>query len=88
MGAEGRFSGPRAVARREITVKYHLVKGAGRVVCVYVNGVGVPFEVKRRDGGFPLNTGLSAPDADVAAVTFSVQAEEDAEVKFILRSDA
>lgn len=84
--AQGQFEGPRAVKRREITVKYHLLKGVDRVMCVYVNGKSVPFGVAQRSEGFPLDTGEPAPDGAVLTVRFSADPAEEQTVEFYLKS--
>lgn len=82
--ARGEFDGDKCFAEREMTVKLHLLDGEqiGRVT---VNGEQSAFKVVKKDNAvFPLNVGESAPDSDVALVTFNAQVEKACEIKFYL----
>lgn len=82
--AEGSFQGDRAVKRRKITLKYHLLAGADRVARVCVNGRETPFEMREKACVFPLNTEIPAPDGAVLAVSFEAETANNYEVKFYL----
>ena len=82
--AQGEFDGDKCFDEREITVKLHLLDGEqiGRVT---VNGEQSAFKVVKKDNVvFPLNIGESAPDSDVALVTFNAQVKKNCEIKFYL----
>ncbi len=82
--AQGEFDGDKCFDEREITVKLHLLDGEqiGRVT---VNGEQSAFKVVKKDNVvFPLNIGESAPDSDVALVTFNAQVKKTCEIKFYL----
>lgn len=82
--AEGEFSGTRATARREYTIKYHLLKGVERVKHVSVNGKDMPFNIYEKSDVFPLNTEHAAPDGAVLTVNFVADTAEDTQIKFFL----
>ncbi len=78
-GTEGEDTG---CDQREITVKYHCLKG-GKVSRVTVNGEPVAFEVARRDrSAFPIHTDAAAPDADVVLVRFTAPVTATQEIHF------
>ena len=83
--AEGNFSGDKCCKNRDITVKYHMLKGAGSVKKVTVNGETQSFTKVTKDSGvFPLNTAEAAPDSDVILTKLNVQTDKDYEIKFYL----
>lgn len=85
-GAEGSFSGPRACAKREITVKFHCLKTVGAVERVTVNGEDVPFRLeKKRRSALPIHTDGAARDSAVALVSFSAPVSEKQEILFYLK---
>ena len=82
--AEGGFQGERAVEKRDVLLKYHLLQGVDRVARVCVNGQEVPFEKSVKQRVFPFHTGSGACDGDVLSVRFTMATTEDHEVKFYL----
>lgn len=80
--AKGDFDGERAFKEREITLKFHLLKGAGKVNKVTLNGADVNFGVIKKDeGAFPLSAGAS-PTEDALEVKFTVRLADNYEIKF------
>lgn len=83
--AEGSFAGEKAFDTREVTVKYHLLKGADGVKKITVNGEEYSFIKKEKNGkAFPLNAGDTAPDGKVICTKFKAEADKDYEIKFYL----
>ena len=83
--SEGSFGGDKCFGRREITVKFHCLKGAGTVQSVKLNGEAGTFtRFRRKASVFPLNTDVSAADSDIVAVTLSVDVTKENTVKFYL----
>ena len=82
--SQGEFDGEKCFNEREITVKLHM-PGGEQIRRVTVNGEQSAFKVVKKDNVvFPLNVGESAPDSDVALVTFIAQVENACEIKFYL----
>lgn len=83
--AEGSFTGEKAFATREITVKYHLLKEKDGVRKVTINGDEVALKRTGKDSAaFPLNAGKTAPDGKVICTKFKAEADKDYEIKFYL----
>jgi len=81
--AKGKFNGEKCFENREITVKYHLLKGADSVKKVTVNGVEVGFvKAKKNRFAFPLNTDQNAPDGGVLSVPLKIDVSKEYEIKF------
>lgn len=81
--AKGAFAGERACTEREISVKFHCVKGVGRPKKITVNGEEAGFvRSRKRAGAFPLNAGKTAPDSDTVFVTFRTDVTKAYTVKF------
>ena len=81
--AEGSFWGVRAFLEREVSVKFHVLKGAGLPKKVTVNGAETDFVYTQRQAdAFPLDTGRAAPDADTVFVTFRTDVTKDYIVRF------
>ena len=82
--AAGSFEGERHVTQRRAMLKYHLLTGAERVARVCINGKEMPFEREDRSHEFPLNTQKSARDGAVVCVGFTMNSDENYEVKIYL----
>lgn len=78
------FEGDRAVDRREVLLKYHLLKDTLRVARVCINGEETPFERHAKSRAFPLNAGKTAPDRAVLSINFVMDTAKDYEIKFYL----
>ncbi len=83
--AEGQFNGEKCFDKREIVVKYHLLKGADSVKKVTINGEEVDYKKTKKDGlAFPLNTSDCAPDGGVISVPIKTDVNKEYEIKFYL----
>ena len=83
--AEGAFAGEKCFMNRDITLKYHLLKGAESVQKVTVNGEEVGYmEAKKNEQAFPLNTERNAPDGGVVCVSLKIDVTKEYEIKFHL----
>jgi len=83
--AKGDFVGERAVKRRKITVKYHLLAGAENVERVTVNGEEVAFARAEKDASaFPLGTDASSSDSATLTLSFEADVKKAYEIKFYL----
>ena len=82
--AEGEFSGERACIMREITLKYHLLKGVDDVKKVTVNGEEYGFKKFKKSAAFPLNTGETAPDGGVISLSLQMHLKKDCIIVFYL----
>ncbi|MCM1219355.1 MAG: PA14 domain-containing protein [Lachnospiraceae bacterium] len=83
--AEGNFAGEKCFTEREVTLKYHLLKGADQVKRITVNGEDAEGILTVRDqNAFPLNAGASAPDSDVLTVSVKTDVTKNYEIKFYL----
>ena len=83
--AEGSFTGEKAFEKREITLKYHLLKGVESVHKVTINGEEVGYMKAKKDAqSFPLNTGSDAPDGGVLCVPIKTDVNKEYEIKFYL----
>ncbi len=81
--SEGAFAGEKCFENRNITLKYHLFKGAESVQSVTVNGREVKYAKKAKNKtAFPLNAGDSAPDSDVISVSFDTEVQKEYEIRF------
>ncbi len=78
--AVGTFEGPRAVASREMTLKFHELCGE-RVRAVFVNGEEVPFMRKEKAEAFPLSWEEAAPDADTVWIQFRQNVQEPCRIR-------
>lgn len=71
--------------KREIIVKYHLLKGAESVREVTLNGDEVGYKKTKKDSlAFPLNTSDCAPDGGVICVPVVLDVDKEYEIKFYL----
>jgi len=83
--AEGTFGGDKCFMSRDITLKYHLLKGAETVQKVTVNGKEVGYlKAKKDDSAFPLNAEETAPDSGVISVPIKTDVNQEYEIKFYL----
>lgn len=83
--AEGKFEGEMCFDKREIIVKYHLLKGAESVREVTLNGDEVGYKKTKKDSlAFPLNTSDCAPDGGVICVPVVLDVDKEYEIKFYL----
>ncbi len=84
--SEGAFVGEKCFENRNITLKYHLFKGAESVQSVTVNGREVKYTKRSKNKtAFPLNAGDSAPDSDVISVSFDTEVNKEYEIRFNLQ---
>ena len=83
--AQGSFSGEKFFNRREIVVKYHLLKGVENVQNVTVNGKNYGYGMtKKNKNAFPFTVGEKAADADTLIVKLHTDTSENYEIKFYL----
>ncbi len=83
--AQGTFAGERAFEKREVAIKYHLLKGVESVQKVTVNGKEVGYKKTKKDSSaFPLNTSDCASDSGVISVPLKTDVNEGYEIKFYL----
>lgn len=83
--AEGNFEGDKCFDICEITLKYHLLKGAGRLKKVTVNGEETGFKkVAKNKIAFPLGSCESAPDSSVIIVSEMIDVMKEYEFRFYL----
>ncbi len=82
--AEGEFAGERACTMREITLKYHLLKGADGVKKVTVNGEECGYGIFKKSAAFPLNTSETASDSGVISLSVQMHLKHDCIIKFYL----
>jgi len=83
--AQGSFEGEKCFDRRDITLKYHLLKGAESVRKVTVNGAEFGFMKTKKNGiSFPLNADADAPDGDVICISIETDVNKEYEIKFYL----
>ena len=82
--ADGEFSGERACTMREITLKYHLLKGADGVKKVTVNGEEYGYKKFKKSAAFPLDTGETASDSGVISLSVQMHLKHDCIIKFYL----
>ena len=82
--ADGEFSGERAWTMREITLKYHLLKGADGVKKVTVNGEEYGYKKFKKSAAFPLDTGETASDSGVISLSVQMHLKHDCIIKFYL----
>lgn len=81
----GSFDGERFVAKRNVTVKYHAIKGVDNVSKVTINGKPVDFVVtKKNSSAMPFETDASA-DNNTIDVTFELDTNQDGTVVFYLQ---
>ena len=80
----GIFQGEKAFSEREITLKFHLIHGAGRVKSIILNGKKIGFERIRRDSrAFPFGW-VASPDADTLIVRFLLKTDAEYLAEFLL----
>lgn len=80
--AEGKFSGERAFASRDYTLRVHAPKGWGKLNSASLNGKNVDFKLIEQDkNASPLAIIGGARDSDVYELTFSTDVYERSEVK-------
>lgn len=83
--AEGSFEGDKCFDMRNITLKYHLLKGAEGVKKVTVNGKETEFKTVAKDKSvFPLSSCQSAPDNSVIVVSEKIDVKKEYEFRFYL----
>ena len=83
--ADGKFEGEKCFDKREVAMKYHLLKDAESVRKVTVNGEEVGYkEIKKDVALFPLNTSNSASDSGVISVPLQTDVNKEYEIKFYL----
>lgn len=83
--AQGEFAGEKCFDKRNITVKFHQLKGIGDVRRVTVNGAEQKFARKNKAADtFPMSTEIVSPDAKVAFTRLEVDAKKEYEIKFHL----
>lgn len=83
--AEGGFEGEKAFVMRELTLKYHLLKGENGVKKVTVNGKEVDYKTVAKDNSaFPLGACESAPDSSVIVVSEKIDVKKEYEFRFYL----
>ncbi len=83
--AVGSFHGEKCFEKRDIKLKYHLLKGAESVKKVTVNGEEFGFMKTKKNGfAFPLNADSDAPDGGVICVPLKTDVTKEYEVKFYL----
>ncbi len=83
--AEGKFEGEKSFDKREITVKYHMLKDVESVRKVTVNGEEVGYKKTKKDSlAFPLNTSDCATDGGVISVPLKTDVNKEYEIKFYL----
>jgi len=83
--AKGNFEGDRCFDKREIAIKYHLVKDKEAVRKITVNGVETGFKITAKTpAAFPFGSSESAPDGRVIYTAFKTEALKDYEIKFYL----
>ena len=83
--AEGKFEGEKCFDKREVAVKFHLLKDEGSVRKVTVNGEEVGYKKTKKDSSaFPLNTSDCAPDGGVISVSLQTDVNKEYEIKFYL----
>ena len=82
-GAEGRFSGKKAFAKRSVTVRLHLL--GQKVRSATLNGAEIGFERAARDSSaFPFAVKGGARDGEVLTVAWTTSVKEGGELKFYL----
>lgn len=83
--AQGSFNGDKCFDSREITLKYHLLKGVENVQNVTVNGKNYGYGMtKKNKNAFPFTVGEKAADADTLIVKLHTETCENYEIKFYL----
>ncbi len=83
--AEGKFEGEKCFDKREVTVKYHMLKDVESVRKVTVNGEEVGYKKTKKDSlAFPLNTSDCAPDGGAISVPLKTDLNKEYEIKFYL----
>jgi len=83
--AQGTFAGEKCFDKREISLKYHLLKGAEGVQKVTVNGEEVGYmKAKGNSSAFPLNAEKDAPESSVIFVSIKTEVNKEYEIKFYL----
>ncbi len=83
--AQGAFAGDKCFKEREITVKYHLLKGADSVKKITVNGENYGFMKAPKDGGaYPLGSAKTAADSKVICTKLRTETDSEYELKFYL----
>lgn len=74
------------ITARNVTVKYHMLKGVDKVKQVLVNGRKTAFEIiEPNNNVYPFETDLSSRDAKTLIVKIVHNVEKQTEVKFILK---
>jgi len=74
--AEGAFTGPRAFARRDWTIRVHRPEGFGPLEGVTCNGEAIAFEaISQADGAMPFALRGGATDGDVYEIQISAPVE-------------
>lgn len=82
---EGGFAGEKAFTTREVTLKYHLLKGVDGVHKVTINGEVYGFVKKAKNlTAFPLDADENAPDGKVICTKFKADVDKEYEIKFYL----
>ena len=82
-GAEGRFSGKRAFAKRSVTVRLHLL--GQKVRGATLNGAEIGLErIARDSSAFPFAVKGGAREGEVLTATWTTSVKEDSELKFYL----
>lgn len=82
--AKGFFEGERYLSKRQVMLKFHCLKGAGRVARVRINEEEVSFKRGKKENIFPLNTDKNAPDSATVTVDFNIERDKDYTVKLYL----
>ncbi len=83
--AEGVFGGEKCFDKRDIVLRYHLLKGAENVRKVTVNGEEFGFmKTKKNEFSFPLNADCDVPDGGVICVPLKTDVKKEYEIKFYL----
>lgn len=81
--AQGSFDGERAFTERDLTIKYHLLKGAQSVKKVTVNGEQIKYKIVAADKkAFPLGVTEISPDGKVVSVKITADVNKDYEIIF------
>lgn len=84
--SEGDFKGTRNYAEREVTLKYHMLKGMDEVEEVLINGESVPFRTYfRRKASFPLNDSPRDRNHRTLAVSFCLEVGRNYQIEFRLK---
>lgn len=84
--SQGTFKGTRNYQQREITLKYHMLKGMENVTEVVCNGQSVPFKVYfKRKAAFPFNDGTRDRNGKTLVAKVQLDCNRDNQIEFVLQ---